>query len=119
MREIFSFIFSCITDPLGLPIDTTKEWVILSVIGLVAYAIAYQFVGELYSSGDISGSIIGSLIHWTIRAVFFVVMWAVTYGIILIIKFIIANWLWICIAIGLILIFSIIICFYKSNYRTN
>lgn len=34
MREILSFIFDMATDPLTLPIEPWKEWIILGVIGL-------------------------------------------------------------------------------------
>lgn len=63
MREILSFIFGKLTDPLTLPIEPRKEWIILGVIGALAYIVSFRFVGDLYDSGEISGSAIFRLSH--------------------------------------------------------
>ena len=52
---MFKFIFDLITEPLGLPIEWYYEWIILLVIGEMAYRVAYNKVGVLYQSGSISG----------------------------------------------------------------
>lgn len=93
MREVLSFIFDRITDPLGLPIDTWKEWLILGLIEVAAYVIAYRYVGRLYQSGDIDGKTIGSIVHWIIRFLVFIIIWAITYSIIWIVKFITTHWI--------------------------
>ena len=93
MRELFSFIFDRITDPLGLPIESWKEWIILLIIGAAAFRIAFRFVGDMYDSGAISGGFAGSFFHWLIRAVVFVAIWAVTYAVIEATKFVIAHWI--------------------------
>ena len=49
MSAIFKFLFERATDPLGLPINTLYEYIILAVIGAVAYGIAYSKVGDLFS----------------------------------------------------------------------
>ena len=100
MRELFSFIFDRFTDPLGLPIETWKEWIILGVIGVVAYNVAFQSVGNLYRSGSISGSAAGSFLHWTIRIGVFVAIWAVAYGVISVGKFVITHWVTILCVLG-------------------
>ena len=51
---MFKFIFDLITEPLGLPIEWYYEWIILLVIGEMAYRVAYNKVGVLYLSGSIS-----------------------------------------------------------------
>lgn len=51
MREVLSFLFDRITDPLGLPIAWYWEWIILAVIELAAFAIAFRAVGDLYDGG--------------------------------------------------------------------
>lgn len=93
MRELFSFIFDRITDPLGLPIEPWKEWIILLIIGAAAFRIAFRFVGDMYDSGTISGRLAGSFFHWLIRAIVFVAIWAVTYAVIEATKFVIAHWI--------------------------
>lgn len=57
---MFKFIFDLITEPLGLPIEWYYEWIILLVIGEIAYRVAYDKVGVLYQSGSISGKSAGS-----------------------------------------------------------
>ena len=51
---MFKFIFDLATEPLGLPIEWYYEWIILLVIGEIAYHVAYDKVGALYHSGSIS-----------------------------------------------------------------
>ena len=72
---MFKFIFEILTDPLGLPIEWYWEYLILAVIGVVAYAVAYRCVGDMYSGGMIDGSTSGSFFHWLIRLILFVVLW--------------------------------------------
>lgn len=57
---MFRFIFDLATEPLGLPIDWYYEWIILGVIGYIAYLIAYDKVGSLYHGDFISGRAAGS-----------------------------------------------------------
>lgn len=93
MSAVFSFIFDRLTDPLGLPLEAWKEWLILLIIGAIAYRIALSVVGDMYSAGDISTKTGGSFFHWLIRAIVFVVMWAVTYGVIVAARFVAAHWI--------------------------
>ena len=105
---MFKFIFDLLTDPLGLPIEWYWEYIILLVIGAVAYAVAYRCVGDMYSGGMIDGSTSGSFFHWLIRLILFVAMWAVTYGIIAAVKWLTDNWvLVLCIMGGVIVVVGI------------
>ena len=88
---MFKFIFELATEPLGLPIEWYYEWIILLVIGEIAYHVAYDKVGILYHSGFISGRSAGSFVHWMIRTVVFAAIWAVTYGVIWSGKFVMAH----------------------------
>lgn len=119
MREIFSFIFDRLTDPLGLPISALYEYVILLVIGAIAYAIAFSAVGDMYDSGSISSSGAGSLFHWLIRLVVFVVIWAITYSVITLVKWITAHWVVIVSSLGGILliagIIAVVVIFNKKG----
>lgn len=89
---MFKFIFKILTDPLGLPIEWYWEYLILAVISAVAYAVAYRCVGDMYSDGMIDSSTSGSFFHWLIRLILFVILWAVTYGIIAAVKLLTDNW---------------------------
>ncbi len=110
MREVLSFLFDRITNPLGLPIAWYWEWIILAVIELAAFAIAFRAVGNLYADGMISGSTAGSVLHWIIRLIVFVVIWAITYFVIWLAKLIFAHWLLIVSILGGILVTAAIIC---------
>lgn len=92
MSVIFKFMFERVTDPLGLPINPLYEYAILGVIGLIAYAIAYRKVGDMYHGGLIDGRTAGSFFHWLIRGFLFVVMWLAVYGVIQGYYFVTANW---------------------------
>lgn len=50
---MFKFIFDLAIEPLGLPIEWYYEWIILAVIGYIAYLIAYEKVGSLKDKGII------------------------------------------------------------------
>ena len=104
---MFKFIFDLITEPLGLPIEWYYEWIILLVIGEIAYRVAYDKVGVLYQSGSISGRSAGSFFHWIIRTVVFVAIWTITYGVILIGKFVMAHKIQV--AIGICSIVAVVI----------
>lgn len=104
---MFKFIFDLATEPLGLPIEWYYEWIILLVIGEIAYHVAYDKVGALYHSGSISGRAAGSFVHWIIRIVVFVAVWAVTYGVIWIGKFVMAHKIQV--AIGICSIVAVVV----------
>ena len=59
---MFKFIFDLATEPLGLPIEWYYEWIILAVIGYIAYLIAYEKVGSLYHGDLISGRAAGQTV---------------------------------------------------------
>lgn len=119
MREIVSFIFDGLTDPLSLPIHPLWEYLILLIIGGIAYAVAFSIVGDMYSSGQICGSCSGSLFHWLIRLLIFVAMWVVTYLVIAFVQWITANWIIIISVLGgLVLmagVIAVIVIFRKKG----
>jgi small-conductance mechanosensitive channel len=104
LREILSFIFDKITDPLTLPISPLYEWLILAVVGFIAFKIAYRAVGDMYDMGIISSSAGGSLCHWIIRVIVFIPIWAAVYGVIVLAQWVVAHWvLAVCVFAGLLL----------------
>ncbi len=106
---MFKLLFEFLTEPLGLPIEWYYEYVILAVVGFIAYIIAFRCVGSMYREGFISSRGAGSFFHWLIRLIFFVIIWAVTYGVIVFIKWLCANWILVlCFLGGIVLLASII-----------
>ena len=100
MKPIFSFLFELITDPLALPISPLWEYLILLVLSEIAFRIAWE---------TSPGGFGGSAIHWFVRAIAFIIMWAVVYAIITIAKFVIAHWVPIVCAIGGLAVTGIIL----------
>ena len=97
---MLKFLFGILTDPLGLPIDAIWEYLILAVIGAIAFVIAWN----ASSGGDF-----GSLIHWVVRLIAFVILWAIVYGIIALVQWIFANWVVVlCIFGGIIVVGGLI-----------
>ena len=92
MSAIFKFLFERATDPLGLPINAFYEYIILAVIGAVAYGIAYSKVGDMYHGSLISGRTEGSFFHWRIRLIFFVGLLLLACDYIQGYYFVTANW---------------------------
>ena len=87
-----SSLFNFLTYPLGLPIDTFYSYLIMLVIGEIAYSIAYSSVGNLYTKNIIQDSFNGSICHWLIRFPVYIIIWAVLYGLISLGKLIYRNW---------------------------
>ena len=109
MRPIYSLFFDFLTNPLGLPIHPLWEYLILAVIGKIAFRIAWNA-----SPGGFGGS----TIHWVVRIIAFVVMWAATYAVIAFAKFIIAHWIPIaCIIGGLTIVGIAFVITYKRKER--
>lgn len=109
MKPIFSFIFELITDPLGLPISPIWEYLILLILGEIAFRIAWEA-----SPGGFGGS----AIHWFVRAIAFIVMWAVAYAMIVAAKFLVAHWIPIVCVIGLFAIAGIVLAIILKQ-KTN
>jgi len=119
MRFMLSFIFDRLTDPLGLPIEWYWEWIILAVVELAAYVIAYRAVGNLYSDGLIDGRTAGSVFHWIIRLIAFIVIWAITYGVIWLVRFITAHWVVVLSVLGGVLLVVTVLSLIIPHFRKN
>lgn len=105
---MLKFVFELAIEPLGLPIEWYWEWLILSIIGYISYKVAFSKVGQMYHDKTITGRGSGSIMHWIIRFICFVIIWAITYGAIWIVKIIIRYRkivLWSLLAIIIIAIF--------------
>lgn len=106
---MFKLLFEFLTETLGLPIEWYYEYVILAVVGFIAYIIAFRCVGSMYREGFISSRGAGSFFHWLIRLIFFVIIWAVTYGVIAFVKWLCANWILVLSVLGGIVLLAAII----------
>ena len=106
---MLKFLYTIFTDPLGLPIDPVWEFVILLIVGEIVHEIAYWVS---------PGGTFGSLIYWITKLFVFMAIWAILYGIIAVIKFVILYWLWFTIG-GLALLIGVIIWIVANNRKTQ
>lgn len=98
---MYKFLFELFTDPLSLPVNPMYEYIILAVIGVFAFKIAWEIS---------PGGIFGSEIHWSVRFIAFVVLWAVADFIIMAVQWLINNWVLTLIIICSIIAVIIAIC---------
>lgn len=116
---MFKLFFELLTEPLGLPIEWYYEYIILAIIGVFSYGIAYSKVGDMYRGGFIDGRTSGSFFHWLIRLIIFAALWAITYGVIWLGKIIIADWQVVLIGLGIIVALTFLIVFVIKKYRES
>ena len=92
-------LYEILTSPLGLPISPILEWLILLAVGEIVHEIAWHVS---------PGGRWGSLVYWVTKLLAFVAIWAILYGIIVAIRFVIAHWIWFVIG-GAILLAGVIV----------
>lgn len=68
------YAFEYLTDSFSLLNNPIDDYVAMAIIGFIAYVIAYNLVGKLYSYDWIDGRRAGHILHWIIRLVVFVVI---------------------------------------------
>ena len=93
-------LYEILVSPLGLPINPIWEYVIIFIVGEIAHEVAFWIS---------PGGRFGSLIYWVSKFLVFVAVWIVLYVVILVVKFIINNWIWFIIGGIILLIVSIIL----------
>ncbi len=67
-------LFEYLIDSFSLLENPLDDYVIMAIIGVIAYLIAYSLVGKLYSYDLIDGRGAGHFLHWIIRFIVFVVI---------------------------------------------
>jgi len=87
MKKMF---FDLITSQLSLLENPLHNYLAMAIIGIVAFAIAWNAVGEIGARGEA-----GSILHWIIRIFSFVVIWLVLSILITILSFVLHNWVYI------------------------
>lgn len=96
---MLKFLYTILTDPLGLPIAPLWEYIILLIVGEIVHEIAFA----VSSGGDF-----GSLIYWATKLLVFIAIWAILYGIIAAINFVILHWIWFAVGGVLLLVGGIV-----------
>lgn len=68
------YLFEYIVDSFSLLENPLDDYVIMAIIGTIAYGIAYSLVGKLYNYDIIDGRGAGHVLHWIIRLIVFVII---------------------------------------------
>ena len=82
------FIFDIVTLKYALFENPMYNYVVMGIIGYIAYKLAFSAVGKLGFRGEL-----GSDVHWILRFIFFVAIWTFGSICIVIFKFIVDNWI--------------------------
>ena len=82
MKQILKPVFEMITGEYVLFDNVIYNYIILSIIGVIALKMAWNFVGKLFDYGIIIGKSSGSIIHWSIRLMIVTVLFYILSGII-------------------------------------
>lgn len=104
-----SSFFNLFTYKLGLPIDPFYSFLIMVVVGEIACRAAFSLVGDFYDNNLLQSSAGGSICHWFIRALVYIIIWAVLYALISVGKFVFHNWKVILLISGCILATVIVV----------
>lgn len=79
-------IFELLTSPLTISNNYFANSIIIGLIGVIAFKVAFKIVGDIGLFGEV-----GSILHWIIRFVTFFLLWFACWIVIEITKFIISH----------------------------
>lgn len=108
MKAVLDFL----SLPLSLPISPIWDFVICFVLGEIAYWVAFSLAGEI---GDTSAE--RGCLHWLIRIPFYFILWGLACLIIIVVKFIKANLIWVLIALGALGVIGLLILLHLHMNR--
>lgn len=75
MINILKLAFEYLTNSYSLLKNPADDYVVMFVVGIITYLIAYGIVGWLYSNDFIDGSVAGKIFHWIIRFIVFIILY--------------------------------------------
>ncbi len=119
MKQILKPIFEIVKGEYILFDNVIYNYITLSLVGIIALKVAWDFVGKLYDYGLIMSKSSGSIIHWTIRLITFIVLFYILSGIIWLTKFIYLHKTESIIILSSSVIFIILYKFIQKVYRNN
>ena len=119
MKQILKPIFEIVKGEYILFDNVIYNYITLSLVGIIALKVAWDFVGKLYDYGLIMSKSSGSIIHWTIRLITFIVLFYILSGIIWLTKFIYLHKTESIIILSSSVIFIILNKLIQKVYRNN
>lgn len=103
-------IYELLTFPLTVSSNPIIDYIIISVLGCISFAIAWNFVGDVGIRGKA-----GSIIHWTVRIIVMFFLCAILSGIFKIIIFIKSISITFWVSIFLLLVVLLFITFFLKS----
>ena len=76
-------IFDLLTSPLNVSDNYLIDYIIMAMIGFVAFEMAFKIVGNTGIRGEV-----GSILPWSIRCVLFLLLWFLCSIIISVVKYV-------------------------------
>lgn len=111
MINILKPIFEMLTGEVAVHDNIIYNYLILLIVGEIAFQFAWGFVGDLYDIGIISGRSTGSILHWLIRLIVYMAIAYIIRFFIWLVAFIATIPLWVWIAIP-VFVTTIIVTIY-------
>ena len=110
---MLKLLFEFLTSSFSLSENPISNYIIMAVVGYIAFLMAYNIVGWFYYTDIIEGKGVGQILHWVIRLFIFVIIYLIAAVAIRIYKWVMGIpmyvwWVVMIIIIGIILIVAII-----------
>lgn len=109
---MLKLLFEFLTSSFSLSENPISNYIIVAVVGYIAFLMAYNIVGWFYYTDIIEGKGVGQILHWVIRLFIFVIIYLIAAVAIRIYKWVMGIpmyvwWVVMIIIIGIILIVAI------------
>lgn len=65
-----NYIFDLLVSPFGLPINPVQEYILLAIVGGIAFLLAYRLAGRFGMDSRER-----KVLHWTFRFIIFIALW--------------------------------------------
>lgn len=111
MKKMF---FELLTSPLTISDNYFVNSIIIGLIGIIAFKVAFKIVGDIGLFGEV-----GSILHWIIRFVTFFLLWFTCCIVIEITKFIISHIIVISVLFCSVVIASFIAVIVRNRFINN
>ena len=89
MSIVLKPLFDILTGDVAVMNNVLYNYLIMLVVGEIAFRVAFSLVGDAYNLGLISGKSAGSILHWIIRLVIYVAIAYLLRGCIWLVRFVI------------------------------
>ena len=108
-------LFDLLSEFIQITGNSTVDNVIVTVIGIVSFMVAFGFVGMIFDALGFYDSDIMSDVHWSVRILVFIGLCAACIGIAKFIKWLFSFQWWVYLIAGAILIGIIILVYYLKH----